>query len=314
MKTLEFLLAKRRPRGTEEATAKSVLPKDAEFFYDTKGSFMFAMVDVVVDKNHPSRTIFSSHLDSVEYDVAGYNVLNVSKDGIMTVQGGGILGADDGAGVWLMIKMMDKNVAGRYMFFAGEESGGIGSKFAVANYPELFSDIDRAIAFDRRGNKDVIVSQYVGTCASPQFGIALADALSCDEYPFDVADGVYTDTAEMIGIVPECVNVSCGYLNEHSQKESLDLVFLFSLLDKLIKLDWGSLPTKRVPMAPKSRTKSVNKFADFDWDFDFDLPNKKSDAAYDVDLEEFIDGMYMAGITVSDLVAYIKKTGDTDLL
>ena len=37
------------------------------------------------------------------------------------------LGADDGAGVFLMLEMIDANVEGTYIFHRGEERGGWGS-------------------------------------------------------------------------------------------------------------------------------------------------------------------------------------------
>lgn len=313
METLQFILGKRRSYGTEEATAKAILPHIATYFHNVKGDFMFAMVDVLTADNQTlPTTLFSSHLDTVEHRKDGHNVLTISGKGIMTVLGGGILGADDGAGLWLMVNMIDNHVTGRYMFFAGEESGGIGSKYAVDTHPELFNGFNRAIAFDRRGNKDVIVSQCVGDCASPQFGIALADALSCSDYPFDVADGVYTDTAEMIGIIPECVNVSCGYMNEHGATESLDVTFLYALLNKVINLDWESLPTHRNPVAPVRKVKSWKSTYNDRYDYLDNVYN--SQLKENDDIEEIIDSMYMAGITMSDLLAYIRKTGDTDLL
>jgi hypothetical protein len=268
---------------------------------------MFAYIDVLKEDGNLSNSIFSSHLDTVEHEIHGSTVkeqgLILSSSNVITVKGGGILGADDGAGVWLLVNMIDANVPGRYFFFAGEESGGIGSSFAVRTYPNLFKGFDRAVAFDRRGTGDVIVSQCVGDCASPLFGVTLADLLSCETYKFDVTHGVYTDTAEMIGLVPECVNISCGYYNEHSPSESLDLTFLQSLLRKVIELDWDKLPTVRVPKAKRDLSwGSKNTYLD---EYDFNS---------DADIDEVLDLMQLNGVTISDLLTVIKDNNMVDLL
>lgn len=324
MQVLSYLLNKIRYRGTEEVTFNALFPKGGQRYYDLKGEFMFAHVDVLRADGTMPETAFSCHLDTVEHKHADPLTVNkpnglVITNDIITVKGGGVLGADDGAGIWLLVNMIDSAVPGRYFFFAGEESGGIGSKFAIKHHANLFEGFKRAIAFDRKGLGDVIVSQYVGDCCSPQFGIALADALTCDTYPFGVADGVYTDTAEMIGIIPECVNVSCGYFNEHSKQESLDVKFLTSLLKKITALDWDALPTVRNPKAPLPKPASKwlgggkyydDKYAYLD---DFDYYNQNY-SERDGAIDEIVDKMYLAGITINDLVNYVKETGDINLL
>lgn len=339
MDILSYLLNKRRYFGTEEATFGTLFPKTGQLMYDLKGNFMFAYVDVVNLDGAIGTTVFSCHLDTVEheydyhkteYDYSLMGAANkvtkeplylgdnkpqglaISDDGIITVKGGGILGADDGAGVWLLVNMIDAEVPGRYFFFAGEESGGIGSKFAVKNHPDLFKGFKRAIAFDRKGVTDIITEQYVGVCASPQFGVALADALSCDKYPMQPAHGVYTDTAEMIGIIPECVNVSVGYYNEHTESESLDLNYLQALLRKAIALDWEALPTVREPKAPKPKASKWTSKSKVDWSVDYDLDWDYNDK--DANIDKIVDEMFLAGITIRDLLEYVQKTGDTDLL
>jgi hypothetical protein len=59
--------------------------------------------------------------------------------------------------------------------------------------------------------------------------------------------GVFTDTANYIELIPECTNVSCGYQNEHTGKETLHLPTVFALRDACLSVDWENLPTKRDP-------------------------------------------------------------------
>jgi hypothetical protein len=59
--------------------------------------------------------------------------------------------------------------------------------------------------------------------------------------------GVYTDTAEFTDIIPECTNISVGYAREHTQEESLDLVYYQNLAVSILSVDWDALPVERDP-------------------------------------------------------------------
>lgn len=217
-----------------------------------------------------SRTLFSCHIDTVHADPAKVGKLNkivpfdenapseahVNRmvritDKIMdTVHGDGdVLGADDGAGVWLLLEMIDAGVPGHYLFHRGEECGGVGSAGVARYHAEFLQQFERAIAFDRRGTHSVVTHQRFGTqCCSDKFAAALASALTDDSYFFAPDEsGVFTDTANYIGLIGECTNLSVGYYDEHTPNESLDLTFLFSLREKCISLKWDDLPTERRP-------------------------------------------------------------------
>jgi hypothetical protein len=80
------------------------------------------------------------------------------------------------------------------------------------------------------------------------FADALSDALSDEVLMYAPDDtGVYTDTAEFVGIIPECTNISVGYRNEHTTNETLDLVHLRALIVRVLGIDWDALPTDRDP-------------------------------------------------------------------
>jgi hypothetical protein len=71
------------------------------------------------------------------------------------------------------------------------------------------------------------------------------------EYVLDPT-GVYTDTAEYMEIIPECLNVSIGYDSEHSHFETLNTTHVLALRDAICALDWDAIslvverdPTKR---------------------------------------------------------------------
>lgn len=202
-------------------------------------------VDLRTAPNH--RTCFTCHTDTVHVG-GGANAVRV--DGKFWRADGDPLGADDGAGVALLCHMIEAKVPGYYVFFRGEECGGIGSKWLASSMPAMFATIDRAIAFDRADYYDVITHQSGGRCCSDEFAEALASLLSTSQDWFIPCDtGVYTDTAELTGLVPECTNVSVGYKHQHGEREELDVEFLQRLADIVVSVDWDGLPTKRDPKA-----------------------------------------------------------------
>ena len=244
-------------------------------FIDTCGNLH---VDARTDDNH--RTLFVAHVDTV-HRVEGKNPIRKVKNKKVHewhATPASCLGADDGAGVAMLVHMMHGGIAGYYIFTQGEECGGIGAKHIAKYYPELLDCFDRAIAFDRRGTDSVITHQGYGRCCSDVFGQALANALNDDDmqlmYSTDDS-GVYTDTAEFVDNIPECTNISIGYYSEHGEREHLDVNHLQRLAAAVLKFDWDALPVERDPKMPEYKTYGVSAYnwkgygMDYDEPFDF---------------------------------------------
>lgn len=208
--------------------------------------------NIIVVVGEGSRTLFSCHTDTVHHEEGKQGLMYDQEMGVVYVAGetGGVLGADDGAGMWLMRKMILAGVKGTYVFHAGEECGGIGSSWLAKNHPEWLKGFDRAIAFDRKDTGHVITHQGFEQCCSNLFAGALADALN-SAGPLGYApndSGIYTDTREYTHLIPECTNLSVGYYDEHKNSEMLDVGHLVALSDACLKVDWEALPTARVPV------------------------------------------------------------------
>lgn len=156
------------------------------------------------------------------------------------------LGADDGAGVFLMVQMIHSGVPGLYIFHRDEECGGTGSKFIKHNLKELLEGRKYAIAFDRKGTDHIITYQAGGRCASDAFAKSLAAQLGLGWKANE--GGLYTDTAEYTGIIPECTNLSVGYASNHCARESLDYYHLLDLLEVLLDIDETKLVCEREPV------------------------------------------------------------------
>lgn len=205
-------------------------------------------------------TLFSCHMDTVgDVNVSTGACKTLTYDPVMQIISldkasiGGSLGADDGAGIWLMLEMIKAGINGEYIFHVGEEVGCIGSRAMVAKERTYLKQFDAAVAFDRPDNTEVIVTQGGMRCASDKYGEALAKQLGMD-YAIS-HKGVLTDTKMYRGIIPECVNIGVGYNSQHGREEYQDYDHLLKLRDALIKVEWDALPVDRDPAAPEPTQK-----------------------------------------------------------
>ncbi len=197
-----------------------------------------------------SDVMFTSHLDTASYKKSKINLFTYKEgeDDIICTDGSTILGADDKAGVAVMLYMMTHNVPGVYYFFMGEERGCIGSSLVASNL-NLFKFLDgikKVISFDRRNYNSVITVQMGGECCSGEFADALAGELNRNGmFMKQDPTGIFTDSACFMDDMPEITNISVGYFNEHQNSEIQNISFLERLASASIKVNWASLPAKR---------------------------------------------------------------------
>lgn len=186
---------------------------------------------------------FTAHTDTV-HRMEGIQTLKVEGDLLTTVTGS-CLGADCTTGLWLMMGMIEAGVEGAYVAHAAEEIGGIGSQNLVKDRPAWLIEIDAVISFDRFGTDSIITHQGGRRTASDEFAVTLASVL---DLPLKAdTTGTYTDSVEYAGIVPECTNLSVGYYDQHTKRESQDLHYAQILLERLIAARWEALAIVRDP-------------------------------------------------------------------
>ncbi len=154
------------------------------------------------------------------------------------------LGADDTAGIYAALCLIDAGCPATFVFHRAEEIGGRGSQWLADNYPKWVESHDICLSLDRRGTADIITSQWGGETASHAFAWSLAAALDMGHSP---AEGIFTDSANYADLIPECSNLSIGYRNEHTARETLDLVYLEAVIQRLITVDWSALTVARDP-------------------------------------------------------------------
>jgi hypothetical protein len=245
------LTQKTYPYGTEGQLEK-YLPSGAQ--KDAVGNYFL--------KVGQSKTMFTCHLDTSSYK--SEPVTHVIGSKFIKSDGTTILGADDKAGMTILLYMIEKGVPGLYYFFIGEESGCIGSSAAARSLD--FGGYNKCISFDRRGYDSVITEQFGGKCSSDEFASELAKRLNSSYVGFKFRPdptGIYTDSASFTDIIPECTNISVGYFDEHRNSERQDIIFLERLCEALVKIDFETLPIVREPgdsgyySAPKSSTNYI---------------------------------------------------------
>lgn len=245
LSVLTELMKLHRPHGGYNEGQAQQLIQDciSEAGYD---AYWDANNNLICEVGINRKVLFTAHVDTVHRTDGASTLSQIDNFVIASDAATGkdcVLGADDAAGCFLLTELIAVGVEGTYIFFVGEEVGGIGSGAFVQDNPDFKADI--AIAFDRRGYHDIITHQGSGRCCSDKFALALANQLGMQYKP--CSSGVYTDTAEFVKLVPECTNVSVGYFNEHTSSERLDIEHLMELRAALLKVDWEALPIERNP-------------------------------------------------------------------
>jgi len=194
-----------------------------------------------------SDVMFTAHLDTATSALS--EVVHVFEGVNIKTDGKSILGADDKAGVTIMLHMIENNIPGLYYFFLGEEVGCVGSRKVATKYKEEKQEgINKVISFDRRGTTSVITYQSASRCCSDKFGDELSKQLNLADSSFSYkkdTTGLLTDSIQFVKLYPECTNISVGYQHEHTYSEVQNIEHLEKLAEACLKVDWNNLPVDR---------------------------------------------------------------------
>ena len=197
-----------------------------------------------------SKTLFTSHLDTAsdKYEKVKHIIKYDTNDEIIiSTDKTTILGGDNKAGCLILFYMIENKIPGLYYFFVGEESAvhknlPYGSLMAIENDPAKFLKYERAISFDRKETGQLVTRQIGRECCSDMFAgqlIAkfgkLGIKLSKD------TTGYYTDSAFLVDLTIEIVNLSCGVYNEHTVNEYVDLSYVKKMAEACAKIEWETL-------------------------------------------------------------------------
>ena len=228
------------PYGTE-GFLQSYLPEG--YKKDAYGNYYYLIGE------NPT-TMFTCHLDTACSKQVKVN--HVQTKNIIKTDGSSILGADDKAGMVVVLNMIENKVPGLYYFFIGEEVGCIGSGKLAQDWvnSEFSYTVSKVVSFDRRSTCSVITHQWYGRCCSDEFAEELSLRLNSTGQRLKLEPddtGVLTDSAQFMDIVPECTNISVGYMYEHTTGEYQDIDYLQRLCKAVCLIDWETLPVERNP-------------------------------------------------------------------
>lgn len=206
----------------KQATVKKyVTQKLLETYEDvyTADGFVFAKGTYPV--------LLVAHMDTVHEHV----VRKIKRDGpvISSPQG---IGGDDRCGIYLILELI-KHFKCSVVFTEDEEIGLVGATaFTKSECLDMCDNVKYIVEFDRRGNKDAVFYQ----CDNEEF----VNFVESTGY-FKKSWGTCSDISRIapaLGVA--AVNLSSGYKNEHTLKETINLEDVDIILEeakKLIKLE-----------------------------------------------------------------------------
>lgn len=248
-----ILQSKRSHNSSGDHAFRKWLESQFKTYYTKAGN-------LVVTTDDKSDVMFSCHIDTchnpmvsddkpqkLEFDPNLGHIFLAPE----SQKTGHVLGADDGAGIYIMLRMIAANVPGTYVFHIGEEVGCVGSRAMAAQEAKWLAKFNLAVAFDRPQAFEVIHTQGGQVCSSVKCATALALALTTDTLAYEPsANGVLTDTKHYRSIIPECLNIGVGYSFQHSRQEYQDVYHLEALANRCCEINWSALPIDRDPYEP----------------------------------------------------------------
>jgi hypothetical protein len=179
--------------------------------------YIIAIGDIPIALVAHMDTVFKFPVSDLYYD---------QKKGVLWSPEG--LGADDRAGIFAIIKILQDGFRPSIILTTGEEEGGVGACAICEKYPECpIPGLKYMIQLDRHGTNDCVFYD----CYCPEFVDYVESFGFCERW------GSFTDISFLM---PEWqivgVNLSVGYEDEHSKQEILCINPLFDTIKKVKKM------------------------------------------------------------------------------
>lgn len=179
--------------------------------------------DYVYAIGEQSEVALVAHLDTV-YARPVKDLYYDQTKGVLWSPDG--LGADDRAGVFAIIKIIEGQLRPSIIFTMEEETGGLGA-LALSKLTCPFPNLKYIIELDRRGSDDCVFYD----CYNPDF------VKYIESFGFVERFGSFSDISILCPAWKICgVNLSIGYEDEHSISETLHIAPLFATIKKVKKM------------------------------------------------------------------------------
>lgn len=181
------------------------------------GDYLYAIGDIPIGLVAHVDTVFPEPPEDIYYD---------REKGVMWSPQG--LGADDRAGVFAILKIIQSGLRPTIIFTTDEEVGGLGAAQLVKDFPECpISNLKYLIQLDRRGTNDCVFYD----CYNEDF------ITYVESFGFIEAFGTFSDIAELCPTWDVVgVNLSIGYENEHTRYETLHLKPWMATIEKVKRM------------------------------------------------------------------------------
>ena len=167
--------------------------------------------------------LLSAHMDTVKGVLADRKLVE-TEDGII-MSNKGALGADDRGGIAIILTVLRNlnklNFNGhiKVSFSREEEIGCVG---ASKIDPDWYANADLAIVVDRRGNRDIVVGCGMAFC-SDSVGYFMEDVSKIADMDWKAVEGGISDAMVFAENGINSINLSAGYMNEHTVNEYASL-------------------------------------------------------------------------------------------
>lgn len=214
---------------THRESLKWLLTSKESAVYDFAKTILHAVYSEVIES--PAGLIaigdipvaLVAHIDTI-YDTPPSVVYYDNQEKVMWSPSG--LGADDRAGVFAIIQILEYGYKPSIILTRGEEQGAIGAK-VFGKKACIIPNLKYLIELDRAGEKDCVFYQ----CNNRDF------VQYIESFGFAEALGSYTDITFLMPKWEVCgVNLSIGYEDEHSCSETLHIEQLENTIVKVINL------------------------------------------------------------------------------
>ena len=137
------------------------------------------------------------------------------------------LGADDRAGIFIILKILQAGLRPTVIFTTDEEIGAMGAEKLALDMAKPLSDLKYVIQLDRRGANDCVFYN----CNNPSFTEYIESFGFVENY------GSFSDISVICPVWRIAgVNLSVGYFDEHSVSETLNTTHMLQTISKVKKM------------------------------------------------------------------------------
>lgn len=162
--------------------------------------------------------LLSAHMDTVRGVMADKKILE--NNGVI-IADKGALGADDRAGIAIILtvlrnlKKLNFNGHIKVAFSREEEIGCVGAGRIDSKW---YEGTDLAIVVDRRGNRDIVAGCGMAFCSN-EVGFFMEDVSKMLDMDWKCVEGGISDAMVFAQEGINSINLSAGYMNEHTDRE-----------------------------------------------------------------------------------------------